>query len=322
MTGITLHLKHKDIGQDLKGWHLRLYRVMRDMCKRQGIAFEIKERDKDIRVPTRRVNDRRFQDGNLHIIDDRSVSAAGVLNAGVAYFWEFWHLDPIGTKAFSSIGLQEYDPLSITAKRAQNFSENLRKRYLSKRKSKYSQPSHYTDLPQGAVSVFFQGDYPVSSGATHFSDLDVLLAVQSGAGDRPIIVKPHPLASASSDTDIIASLAKDDPRIVLSDGNVHDILASSVLTASVNSTVALEGFIHGVPAVLFGRSDFHQVATTIKTPDSFAAALDAELQRAEDYDRFLAWYFLKHCLPLNSGKLEELIWQRFEKAGFPRERFT
>jgi hypothetical protein len=322
VTGITLHLKHKDVSPRLEGWHLRLYRVIRDICVSHDITFEIRERDKDIRVPTRRVKDLRFQDGNLHIIDDRSVRAEGVLNAGVAYFWEFWHLDPVGTKAFSSIGLQQYDPNSVKPQRAKNFSDNLRKRYLSQRKSKYGQPSECSDFPPGAVAVFFQGDYPANSGATRFSDLDVLQAVQSGAGDRPIIVKPHPLASTSSDADIIANLARDDPRIVLSDGNVHDILAASALTASVNSTVALEGFMHGVPAVLFGTSDFHHIATTIKTPDSFAAALDAELHRDEDYDRFLAWYFLKHCLPLNSGKLEDMIWQRFENAGFPKARFT
>lgn len=322
MAGITLHLKHKDANQELRGWHLRLYRVIRDLCESHGIDIEIRERDKDIRVATRRVSDRRFQDGNLHIIDDRSLRATGVLNAGVAYFWEFWHLDPIGTKAFSSIGLNAYDPNSVKPQRAANFCQNLRKRYLGQRRSKYGQPSRHSDFPQGAVSVFFQGGYPVNSGATSFSDLDVLQAVQQGAGDRPIIVKPHPLASSPTDIDVVTALAKEDYRIRLTDGNVHDILASSALTASVNSTVALEGFMHGVPAVLFGTSDFHHVATTIRTPGAFADALDTEFQRAEDYDRFLAWYFLKHCLPLNSGKLEEKLWERFEAVGFPKAALT
>ncbi|RYG92618.1 hypothetical protein EU803_00495 [Loktanella sp. IMCC34160] len=321
MPRIILHLKPADTCNNLKGWHLRLYRDIRDLCEVDGIALEIRERDNDIRVGTRRVRDRRFADGNLHIIDDRSVEAEGVLNAAVAYLWEYWHLDPIGTKAFSSIGHMTYDPSSVAPKRTEAFMRNLKNRYVDSRKSKYRQPFVRLDLPTGAISVFFQGRYPMASGASQHSDSKILRATQEAAGDRPIIVKPHPMSSDASDRRMVEDLAKEDDRIFLVDANVHDILAASACTISNNSTVALEGFMHGVPAIHCGRSDFHHLAEDGSDLSQLQTAIQKAVGTRHDYDTYLTWYFVKHCIHLRSGKLNEILWDRFARAGFPRERF-
>jgi len=319
MSKIILHLKQGDVSSELRGWHLKLYRSIGELCESENIAFQIRQRDSDIRVGTRALGDERFDDGSLHIIDDRSLQAKGVLNAGVAYFW---HLDRIGTKAFSSIGQAAYDPEAVSAQRSRTFVSNLKRRYVEKRKSKYTQPEERRTLPSNAISVFFQGKYPISSGATKHSDIDVLLATQAAVGDQPIIVKPHPLSSDAADTSMVEELARQDDRIVLTDANVHDILLNSACTVSINSTVALEGYMHGVPAVLFGTFDFHHVATTITDLKPVSSALEAALVSDPDYERYLSWYFLKHCIHLNSGKLHEKLWEKFAEVGFPRERFS
>ena len=320
MAKIVLHLKAGDVSGELKGWHLALYREIRALCGAHGIPFECRARDADIRVGTRSLPDRRFDDGNLHIIDDRSLQAANVLNAGVAYFWEYWHLDAQGTKAFSSIGGRHYEPAAVSETRSRTFAANLRKRYRDKRRSKYDQPMDQRSFAQGALAVFFQGDYPVKSGASTWDDLEILEAVQAEAGDRPIVVKPHPHSSTKTDMYRLQKAAQMDTRITVTDANVHDILAASACTVSVNSTVALEGFLQGVPAILFGRADFHHVAACVDQETRFAAALDQALARQVDYDRYLAWYFLKNCLHLRSGRLHDRLFERFEGAGFPRSR--
>ncbi|MDE4276773.1 hypothetical protein PXK58_20960 [Phaeobacter gallaeciensis] len=321
MPRLILHLKPADASDNLKGWHLRLYRKIRELCENEGIACEIRERDKDIRVGTRLVKDRRFSDGNLHIIDDRSIQAEGVLNASVAYFWEYWHLDQIGTKAFSSIGQAQYDPSSVAPQRAEAFARNLRKKYSEQRRSKYSQPDEQCDLPSGAISIFFQGRHPITSGASHHSDIDILVAAQAVAGNRPIIVKPHPLSSDVSDRQMVEELAMHDNRIHQVDANVHDILSTSICTISNNSTVSLEGFMHGVPAVLCGVSDFHHLAQDGSDLDHLGEAVKQATETHHDYDNYLTWYFVKNCLHLKSGKLNEILWERFSEAGFPRKRF-
>lgn len=291
------------------------------MCASAGVTCEIRPRDPDIKVNTRSISDARFQDGNLHIIDDRSLVAEGVLNAGAAYLWEFWHLDPVGTKAFSSIGSKDYDPKALSVARAERFFDNLTKRYRNRRRSKYTQPTEMKVIPTGAVSVFFQGACPLNAGATRISDVQMLQAVQDQAGDRPIVVKAHPLASSDPDIRTLCERASKDARLHVTDANVHDILRSSVATVSINSSVAMEGFMHKVPAILFGKSDFHHFAQTVDTPENFGTAHEAAVIPKTGYEHYLAWYFLVNCVPINSGRLHDKLWDRFSDAGFPKDVF-
>ncbi|MBO9473040.1 hypothetical protein J7413_05760 [Shimia sp. R10_1] len=321
MPKIILHLKSNDANPELNGWHLRLYREIVNLGHAEGIAVDIRVRDSDIRVGTRSVPDDRFNDGNLHIIDDRSVRAPGVLNAGVAYLWEFWHLDPHGTKAFSSIGEDTYAPSMISDQRTETFARNIKRRYLEKRKSKYDQPEIRADFAPKAVAVFFQGQYPLNSGATQHSDIEVLKATLRATGDQPIVVKPHPISSDAATIAKVKALAQHDSRITLTHANVHDILRASICTVSMNSTVALEGYLHGVPAILCGKADFHHLAHTVTDLNKMSHALKNALSSEEDLERYLTWYFLKKCIPINSGQLHKKIWEKFEIAGFPRERF-
>lgn len=321
MPKIILHLKPDDETLvSFKGRRLGLYHAIQSLGAKYDIAVEVRRRDSDIRVGTRTVPDDRFADGNLHIIDDRSVHAKNVLNAGVAYFWEYWHLDPQGVKAFSSIGDIRYDPRSLGSGRVAAFCDRLRSRYQDQRLSKYGQPTALENFPTGAVSVFMQGDYPVASGASQYGDFDIIDAVLLGAGDRPIIIKPHPLATDALDISRLHKLAMHDNRLIITSANVQDILRSSCATVSANSTVALEGFLCGVPALLFGKSDFHHFAGTVKRPKAFAKVLARELPR-EGFDAYIAWYFIRNTLRIHSEDIEDQIWQKFEAAGFGKTVF-
>lgn len=318
---VILHLKKNDLGRDLYSRHLELYAKLQNLCAEYEIPMEIKQRAADIKIGTRSISDARFDDGNLHIIDDRSVQADNVLNAGAAYFWKFWHLDPNGVKAFSSIGRRNYDPSTMPVHRAMIFYKKMQQRYVATRKSKYSQPSGQIALPNGAIAVFFQGDYPQNSGAASLSDIDMLDIVMAEAGDQPIVVKLHPLVSNDFDRLQVQARAKLDERITLTDANVHDILRSSHVSVSMNSTVALEGFLHKTPAILFAKSDFHHFVSTVGPELSFTEALQREHYR-DEYEQYFAWYFLRNCLALNSGKFSDHVWQAFETAGFPKERLV
>jgi hypothetical protein len=317
---IVLHLPAGGANAAMEGWHLRLYRVIRDMGLAEGIGVDIRVRDRDITPATRAVSDGRFADGNLHILDDRSVRAEGVLNAAVAYFWQFWHLDPVGTKAFSSIGALAYDPAEMPYPRAETFFKAQRARLVARRQSKYGQKAETTQLPQGGLAVFLQGDFPVKQGATTFDDMAMVAAVLAQTSG-PVLVKPHPLVIDPHTLAGLRKLAQRDARLVITDANVHDILAACVATVSVNSTVALEGFLHRKPAVLFGQADFHHFAGRVMQASDFGAVLAQERGRTGGYAQYLAWYFLRHCLRIDNADLQGAIWARFAAAGFPRARF-
>ena len=89
MPNIIIHLKTADMTRPLSFNHLQLYGVIKDMSAGKGFDVIIRQRDEDIKTMMRQVPDDRFNDGNLHIIDDRCVNMANVLNAGVACFGAF-----------------------------------------------------------------------------------------------------------------------------------------------------------------------------------------------------------------------------------------
>jgi len=316
---LVLHLKAGDVAGDLSGHHLRLYRHLRNMAARDGIVVRIRPRDRDIRIGTRTLTDDRFEDGNLHIIDDRSVRCPNVLNAAPADFWEFWHLDPHGTKAFSSTGAKPYDPAHVAWSSAKPFYDRLRAEYLHKRRSKYQQTETRLAVPQGCVAVFFQGNYPIESGATTHSDLDMLHQILNVAGTHPVVVKLHP---HTADAGIVAQiLAIKDPRLSLTAANVHDVLAACCVSVSINSTVALEGNLHRKPAILFGESDFHHIAYPVARY-GVAGAFKAALAHDGGFAKYLTWYFKRNSLWMARRTLDDDIWRIFTAAGFPKSRFA
>ncbi len=321
MPNIIIHLKTADMTRPLSFNHLQLYGVIKDMSAGKGFDVIIRQRDEDIKTMTRQVPDDRFNDGNLHIIDDRCVNMANVLNAGVAYFWRFWHIDPKGTKAFSSIGDLVYHPTNMPFKRAKPFYDRMRHRYVHGRMSRYEQARSHETFPRGAIALFFQGSHPRLAGATDFTDLGMLATVMEQAGDRPIIVKPHPLLISQSDLTLLEDLKSQDERLIVTNANIHDILGACDVTVSINSTVALEGFLHRKPAILFGKSDFHHFASTVTVTLGFSQALDIERNREDGFAQYIAWYLMKHCLSQNRASFVDDIWKVFAKAGVPKERF-
>ena len=71
MPNIIIHLKTADMTRPLSFDHLQLYGMIKDMSAGKGFDVIIRQRDENIKTMTRQVPDDRFNDGNLHIIDDR-----------------------------------------------------------------------------------------------------------------------------------------------------------------------------------------------------------------------------------------------------------
>jgi hypothetical protein len=261
-----------------------------------------------------------YGDGNLHIIDMGRVQAPGVLNAAISYMPPFWHLDPAGVQAESGIGARTYDAAQVPYARAAQFFELLRARLVQPRLSRRTQIDTVTDFPADAIAMFLQGTQPADRGLTYCSTADMLRAVVAGAQGRPVLVKPHPLG-LDHDVDVIDNLIAEGHRVHATIANVHDMIAACVATVSFNSAVALEGFLHRKPAILFGPSDFHHFCETVRDPVEFPQALDRALARPSGgYAQFLYWYFEQNCLNLHAPTFDAHVARIFADAGFPPER--
>lgn len=259
------------------------------------------------------------EDGDLHIVENGRGQRPGVLNAATAYLEGFFHVDPVGIQAASRIGALRYDPAAVDGAVAAAYLLTLQQRFAVPRHSRYKQARAVRALPQGAIAVFLQGPAPQRNGQAYCSFAAMLEAVCAGAGGRPVLVKPHPLKPELG-AEIIALVQAKGLAPMATDANVHDILATCAATVSINSATALEGFLHGKPAVLFGRSDFHAFVETVQQPAAFEAALARALRHPPDYARALTWYFGQHCLDIQADSFDARLLAIFAEAGFDAAR--
>jgi hypothetical protein len=264
-------------------------------------------------------NDIKAGDGDLHIVESGGIRGAGWLNAALSYLEGYWHLDPAGVLADSSIRERSFDPGRVDPIAAGAYADQLHKRFAAARRSRYRQAREVADVPEGCIAVFLQGPAPQRRKQAYTSYTNMLRAVAAGAQGRPVVVKAHPLKPDMGAAQIaeVRAMGFD---LIESSANVHDILARAAVTVSINSAAAMEGFLHGKPAVLFGKADFAQFCETVQKPQDFAAALQAALSRKQDYAAALYWYFGQQCLHLDAPDFEARMWAIFAAAGFDAAR--
>lgn len=311
---VILHIAERFHADFRDRGHLALHGRIAAMIERRGGSVALAERGEGTMSGGQMAGD-----GDLHVVESGWCRGPGWLNAAVAYLPDFWHLDPQGVLADSSWRGQRFDPSGLDPAASAAFAEGLRDRYARPRRSRYRQKAVLTAIPEGAIAVFLQGRMSEWRGQAHCPTAEMLRAVVAGAGGRPVLVKPHPLSPERGLRQILAAQAEG-LAIRATDANVHDLLAGSAVNVSINSAVALEGFLHRKPAILFGRSDFASLVETCRAAADFAPALARALAARPDHDAMLAWYFRDRCLELCAPDLDERVLAAFARAGFPPER--
>ncbi|NJM83289.1 MAG: hypothetical protein HC844_13080 [Tabrizicola sp.] len=243
----------------------------------------------------------------------------GWLNTATAYIQGFWHLDPQGIQAESLAGQAVFDPKGVDGEAARAFFRDLRQRFVTPRRSRFAQArERATDLPQGSIALFLQGKSAYYNGRCSVPMDRMILAVCQGAGVRPVVVKPHPQRPDEAAGPMAAALSAG-AKFQVTDANVHDVLAACAVTVSVNSAVAMEGFLHRKPAILFGRSDFPSLVTPA-TESDFPQALEVALAARWPYPKMLHWYFNRHTLELAAPDFETRALAAFANVGYPVSR--
>ena len=314
---ILFHLSAAEAAKDKwrKSERLALFARMAEALEPRGGRIRAIARD-----PLQMEQGAAAPDGNLHIVENGAMRGEGWLNAGLAYLIGFWHLDPVGIQAASMAGSQRFDPAQMDKRAAKLFARALRDRFVKARLSRFSQARNVDKtLPEGCIAVFLQGVGVYRRGQSVMDMRRMLVEVHEGAGGRPVVVKPHPRARAAGEA-AIADLRAIGLPVLVSEANVHDILAACAVTVSVNSAVAMEGFLHRKPAILFGQSDYPTLCEQVARPGDFAAALQRALGRDWEYSLMLAWYFQRHTLELAAPDFEARLLARFADVGFDAGR--
>lgn len=296
---------------------LAIFTRLAVMCEAHGLTVRAIARPRSEMTPREGE-----ADGNLHIVENGQMRGEGWLNTALAYIQGFWHLDPEGIQAESSAGRAVFDPAAVDKAEAMRFLRRMQRRLVAPRLSRFDQPRALaTDLPQGAVALFLQGRSAYHGGRCSLPMARMILGVAQGAGGRPVVVKPHPQAVEEGAEAIAAALAQG-ARFQVTEANVHDVLAACAVTVSVNSAVAMEGFLHRKPAILFGRSDFPSLVVRATDAADFPPALEAALARNWPFAKMLHWYYSRHALELAAPDFEARAFAAFARVGFPKERLA
>lgn len=252
---------------------------------------------------------------DFNFVHNGRIARAGLLNIGLAYMYPFWYVDPKGVFADSSLTDLPFDPAQIPQKPAARMFARLEARLKDARMSRYAQMTEVTAFPKGAIAVFLQDWSDPVERARHMTARMMLETVIAHAGGRPVIVKPHPRVSGLETFEILDWLAREHPAVIVAQANVHDILAAAAVSVSISSAVSVEGMVHRVPAVVFGRTDFHHCAETVQTPADFPAALKRALARDWPFEAFLFWFFRENCISSGGEKMMANILARMQRQG-------
>ncbi|MGI3167793.1 hypothetical protein ACRARG_01485 [Pseudooceanicola sp. C21-150M6] len=289
---------------------LPFYRKLVKGLKRLRIEHRIEPLDRS-RILTRIDSDQSF-----HIVNHARIGHPRALSAGVAYLYPFWHLDPDGIRAFSSIRGMKYDPGEIDSRAASRFFDRLHRRHVIDRKSRYDQPRDREVIPEGCIAVFLQDETNRIVGeTTHIDRWTMLETCLAAAQDRPVVVKPHPKEISLDTMDRLVALQERWHQLQISLANIHDILGAASRVVTINSAVGVEAYMHEKPVILCGQADFHHIATEARDPVELAEALVAPPPDV-DFRRYIDWYFRGQCLNAGAQDLVDQFLRRLRSRGF------
>ncbi|MCR8826301.1 capsular polysaccharide export protein, LipB/KpsS family [Pseudosulfitobacter koreensis] len=304
MSKIIFHVPRSWLGP-LGGGLMPFYTRLTEGLTALNVPFSMVELDRDTLMAEVEADDA------FHIVNHGRFTHPRLLNAGVAYVYPFWNVDPSGIRAFSSIGSQPFNPAQIEAEEARAFFRKLKARLVGARTSRYEQPEEEADLPDGGTAVFFQSEAHRSVGETMYMDRWAMLQAVIDADRGPVVVKPHP---RDTDPKTRARLRKM-AGVTVSDGNIHDIIAACDRVVTINSAVGIEAYLHRKPVILCGQADFAHVADEARDPAALIALLATDPARRA-YDKYIWWYFAHQCLSTTEPHLVRRFLDRVRATGF------
>lgn len=278
------------------------------------------------RVERQPVNRRPFEKlgncSNLIILHNGARCLPNVLNTGQSYIPGFWNIDRKGVRGMSGIGDMRFVPETIDGQVARDFCDDLRRTYVETRRSIYRQVQSCTELPVGSIAVFLQGDNSITRRTMRPGSSRMLKVVAENSAKFPIVVKHHPLKTSARDVQTVKDLLEAGHEIIETDANVHDILRTCSVTVSISSGACFEGFLHGKPAIFFGKTDLREQAYLANDDHSFCMAFEQALDDREDYDKFVFWYLKRQCISSSHSNLAKVIMRKAKANGFDIDMLT
>ena len=229
---------------------------------------------------------------HLHILikDEPRQPATNVFYCVPSYLNGYWYFDTKGVRNNSSTRDAIFDAGVVDDARAAKFHNNLRTHFIDLNVSKFQQADiDTTALPDNAIFIAAQKFLPITYCPYYIDYPSLITATINHRGDRPVVIKPHPMQKPN-ELDIINAFHDPKAGVYVTDASIHAILAKTDVVITQSSAVAFEALIHQVPSVLAGASDFHHLLETIKDVSELPCAMDTALESDLPYSSYLFWF--------------------------------
>ena len=248
--------------------------------------------------PREWVDDLLATEKHLHILvkDEPRQPAKNVFYCVPSYLNGYWYFDTQGVRNNSSTRDAVFDAGAIDEARAAKFHGNLRKNFIDLNLSKFEQADmDARPLPDNAIFIAAQKFLPIVY-CPYYIDYPALIAATIAArGDRPVVIKPHPMQKPA-ELDVINAFHDPENGVHVTDASIHAILPKSDVVITQSSAVAFEALIHEVPSVLAGPADFHHLLETISDVSELNDAMKRAVNSTPPYSAYLFWFLRERMI--------------------------
>lgn len=229
-----------------------------------------------------------------------------LMHTGMGYLRGHWYWDDTGYRWSSGIGARAFDAKAVDGEAAQRHFRALRERFVFPGVSFHAQAARGGGgLPEGAILALLQSSpRPLRVGAW-MDEAAMLSALDASRDGRPLAVKRHPNARNPATEAWLAAHVAPARGVHLVEGNLHDLLRDAAAVACINSGAGFEALLHRRPVLLFGRSDYHHCAETVRRPEDTASALARALERRKPHARYVHWFLSQSCLDVFADDFED-----------------
>lgn len=225
-----------------------------------------------------------------------------------AYYYPFWRIESSAKRWEWEIAKTVFEPDQISYDEAARFIEYWRNRLVGIHKISVKGDKF--------VHVPLQGRLLECRSFQSTSPIEMLETTLRHEPDNIVQATLHPKENYS-DGELAALVGLKDKytNLKLSTSGDDQMLEGCKYIVTQNSSIALDGFFYEIPAVLFGKIDFHHIAANVDELGIEGAFSKVRKMRPQ-YSKYLYWFFQKMSVNAGRPDAEEQIIETFRRRGW------
>ncbi|MBV1866426.1 MAG: hypothetical protein KUG69_00755 [Marinosulfonomonas sp.] len=219
------------------------------------------------------------------------------LTMRLSYFYPFWQIESTAKRWEWAVARAQFRPEAVDGGAAEKFTASWRKRLYGE----------VTTSKGGYVFIPLQGRLLAKRSFQAASPIEMIEATLANEPDKPVHATLHPKEKyTDKEREALNDLTSRYPQLTVSNADATPLVRECDYIVTQNSGVAMSGYFHEKPAVLFGKVDFHHIAANVSDLGANAAFKRAE-QMKPDYSRYLFWFLQEMAINAGRGGAEDKI---------------